>query len=476
MSVYYKDVALVKEIESPENPQALEKRVALIPEDVGRLVNYGANVFVESGAGEKIGFSDSDYENYGAKIQSHHEVYQNKDMIIKFKGPSLDSINHMKNGSTLFCMAHFHSYPQRAQLLQQNNINVIAMEEILQSPKKEPDCDVLSRMAMNTFLLPYVETDSMHEIDLYIVQYSKRMKGAVRRASNRNPRSLTILQDDFNLDKIPSIDGNCLFFYDSETFNQPQQLSLIEYLKQTKANIFNLSEFEKIQGEDKVNQYRQSHEPFLLGKRRIECLHQTGQAGARFGLKLLNEQSQKQSHLVNAIVLGYGNVAQGAIDELYQKGVKNIQVLGKTHTQKGQIEQWLSKADLIINGAEQAYELRGKNYLITNDHVKNTIKNGSVIIDLIGGSIDNRSPVEPVKSCTFLTDPYFIQDDVVISSVWGWPMMGLEKESAIQYSSQIIDVLLGKEKLISGLNKTEKGLQRALVCGPFSIVEENELN
>ena len=42
----YKTIGLAKEIESPENPGALEKRVALIPDDVKKLVDFGCEVFV----------------------------------------------------------------------------------------------------------------------------------------------------------------------------------------------------------------------------------------------------------------------------------------------------------------------------------------------------------------------------------------------------------------------------------------------
>jgi len=47
LSIAFKNIALVKEIESPENPAGLEKRVALTPEDVGQLTAAGVNVFVE---------------------------------------------------------------------------------------------------------------------------------------------------------------------------------------------------------------------------------------------------------------------------------------------------------------------------------------------------------------------------------------------------------------------------------------------
>jgi hypothetical protein len=66
-----------------------------------------------------------------------------------------------------------------------------------------------------------------------------------------------------------------------------------------------------------------------------------------------------------------------------------------------------------------------------------------------------------------MDDPHFVQDGVTVSSLWGWPMMGMMRETAVRYSGQIRDVLLGPERLIRGLHHLAPGVQRALVCGPF---------
>lgn len=81
-------------------------------------------------------------------MQKAEAIYKDKDMIIKFKGPSLASISQMKKGCTLFCMAHFHSFPDRAKMLEDSEINVIAMEEILESPKVQTDKHILARVGM----------------------------------------------------------------------------------------------------------------------------------------------------------------------------------------------------------------------------------------------------------------------------------------------------------------------------------------
>ena len=171
------------------------------------------------------------------------------------------------------------------------------------------------------------------------------------------------------------------------------------------------------------------------------------------------------------IVLGYGNVARGAMHEISNQGFKNIHVLGRTQTSKNRIEEYLKDVDLVINGADIAKEIRGITYLISNDHLRDIIPKGSVIIDLVGGSASNRSAIEPVLNCTYLTAPSFEQNGITVSALWGWPMLGMMKESAIKYSSQIVDVLIKTEKLINGIDKLSINVKRALVCGPFKKIE-----
>jgi len=462
----FTSIALAREIESPENPGALEKRVALIPENVGTLVSAGLKVFVEHGAGEGVGFSDEEYIAAGALMQSADEIYCDKQIIIKFKGPALASIEQMKSGCTLFCMAHFGSYPDRAKLLEDKRINVIAMEEIAESPKVNTDEAILGRQSMATALKPYFENNTIGGLRVRVIGWSERLRGAIRRCGNRNPRSMRVIQPDLTFEQLDVSGPDALYFYDSKSFQDPH--GILDRLKDAGTVLFDMAEFENTRGASAIAAYRQSHPPSEFGLRRIQCLHETGQAGARYGVELL-KQNKPDLDLsqAKAIVLGYGNVAQGAMDELHQNGINEIHVLGRAHTAKGRIDFWLKNVDLVINGAEQSPELRGRNFLISDKHLKDLIPDQSVVIDLIGGSATNRSPVEAVIACSFLTDPNFLQDGVTVSSLWGWPMLGMMRETAIRYSGQITDVLLGYEKLVDGLGELKPGVQRALVCGPY---------
>jgi alanine dehydrogenase len=462
----FRTIGLAREITSPENPGGLEKRVALVPDDVAKLVAAGAAVFVERGAGEGVGFSDDEFKGAGATLQAPGAIYKNKDLIIKFKGLALASIRELSPGAAIFCMAHFHSYPERAKMLENGRINVIAMEEVLASPKIQSHADLLGRVAMNAALSPFFADNSMAGLRLRIIEYTPRMGGAIRRAGNRDPRSMTIIRGTTRYSDLNSTGTDSLYFYDSSSFNDAA--GLLAELAQSGAHLFDMAAFEETSGRAAVDAYKATHPPLELGMRRIECLHETGQAGARFGFELLR-RNKPALDLARAkvVVLGYGNVARGAMDEIYAHGVEQIAILGRTHTNKDRISYWLRDADLIVNGADLSPHLRGIHYLVTNDHVRNLIPKGSVIIDLVGGSETNRSPIEPVINCTFLDAPAFEQDGITISALWGWPMMGMMRETAIRYSGQITDVLLGPDKLLNGLTNSSPGIKRALVCGPF---------
>jgi len=466
LSIAFKNIALVKEIESPENPGGFEKRVALTPEDIGQLTAAGVNVFVEYGAGLGVNFEDAEYLENGAVMQKVDDIYKDKDMIIKFKGPSLESISRMKKGCTLFCMAHFHSFPDRAKLLEENQINVIAMEEILESPKVQTDEQIIARTSMKAAIKNFIDDGTIGNLKIFVIGRNERLAGSIRRAGNRNPRSLSLLHENVKFEELTETGSETLYFYDSADFNDSN--GIIRKLKQTRSHIFDLHEFEIKHGDAAIAEYRKTHAPAEFGLRRIQCLHETGQAGARYGIKLLKENKpQLDIRDAKVVVLGYGNVARGAMHEIYDQGFKNIHILGRTQTAKDEIDFWLKDVDLVVNGAELPIKQRGITYLVSNDHLKKVIPKGSVVIDLVGGSETNRSPVESVLSCTFLTEPHFIKEEVTVSALWGWPMLGMMRESAIKYSSQITDVLITTEKLIKGLDSLSAGVKRALVCGPF---------
>ncbi|MEE2925025.1 MAG: alanine dehydrogenase [bacterium] len=464
----FQRIGLLREVEGPENPGAMEKRVALAPTEVQALVKLECRVFVEEGAGLGVGFSDAEYIEAGAEIQTHELIYSDKDLLIKFKGVAYDCISRIDRGATLLCMAHNASFPDRAQKLLDQNVNVIAMEEIVETPKHMSDDLVLSKTAMRYCL--HNMGIPLPDLEVNILGYSSRLTGAIRRAGNRNPKHLKVFRSDVSLEEMGNLSKNSIVFYDSYWRDGRQfRPKVVDELKlsQSTACLFDLREFEENFGIESIQRYRETHPPYEFGMRRIQALHETGRAGARYGLSLLkNEGKGLQADQAKVLILGYGNTGTGAMDECLQQGVRQIEILGRRQTAKGTIEHHLRNVDLVINGAEQPAELRGKNYLITRKHARELLSDGTVVIDLIGGSASNRSPVENIIECTYMTQPYFKEDGVLFSALWGWPMMGFMRESAIKYSRQILDVLVGTERLIDGIENVHHGIKPAILKWP----------
>ncbi len=83
----------------PRERAAGERRVALVPELVGRLVAGGFDVIVERGAGEAASFPDAAYEEAGARVVD--DVYGEADAVAKVQKPSEDEVARLREGQVL---------------------------------------------------------------------------------------------------------------------------------------------------------------------------------------------------------------------------------------------------------------------------------------------------------------------------------------------------------------------------------------
>ena len=115
----------------PKETELQEQRVALVPESVGFLVANGHRVVVESGAGQKANFSDSDYSESGAEIiHDTKEVYK-ADIILKVSPPNDKEISLMKYKQILFSALQLTAQPKDAlKKLMAKKITAIAWDYI----------------------------------------------------------------------------------------------------------------------------------------------------------------------------------------------------------------------------------------------------------------------------------------------------------------------------------------------------------
>lgn len=137
----------------PKEIKTQEYRVGLIPASVRALVEVGAKVFVQAGAGQGSGIEDKAYEQVGATIlQSAKDIWQKADMVIKVKEPLPSEYDLMREGQALYTYLHLAVVPDLAQALVNKKITSIAYETI-QLPNKslpllKPMSEVAGKMAV----------------------------------------------------------------------------------------------------------------------------------------------------------------------------------------------------------------------------------------------------------------------------------------------------------------------------------------
>ena len=78
-----------------------ETRVAATPETVKKFIGLGADLYVESGAGENASISDADYEAAGATVAPLAKVLDGAGIILAINGPDPASLNVARAGTLL---------------------------------------------------------------------------------------------------------------------------------------------------------------------------------------------------------------------------------------------------------------------------------------------------------------------------------------------------------------------------------------
>ena len=108
-----------------------EKRVALLPETVSRLIKKGFEVAVEAGAGVGSHFADALYQEAGAKIISNaNELLANAQIVLKVQAPQISEVEAMKAGTILIGFISAHQNKEIVEQLKNKQITTFAMELI----------------------------------------------------------------------------------------------------------------------------------------------------------------------------------------------------------------------------------------------------------------------------------------------------------------------------------------------------------
>ena len=154
--------------------------------------------------------------------------------------------------------------------------------------------------------------------------------------------------------------------------------------------------------------------------------------------------------------MGYGNLAAGAIRCAARKFAK-LEILNKRDF--NEMEKHLPGTDILVDAINRPYrrEVDKEPAFVTRAMLK-LLNPGAVIVDLVSNPV-NHAPVETMRP-TFLNDPHFTVDEIVHTSLWGWPGMD-PKPIAKRYSIQLRPIL--KNIADRGLEKCDSFIKNVIV-------------
>ena len=132
----------------PRETFAGEKRVALVPEVVEKIIKLGFKVVLESGAGEAANFSDETYRAAGAEVVSGAAaLWSDSDIVLKVRAPNMDEVALMRQGGILIGFIWPAQNPEIMQQMNARNVTALAMDCLPRTLSRAQKMDALSSTA-----------------------------------------------------------------------------------------------------------------------------------------------------------------------------------------------------------------------------------------------------------------------------------------------------------------------------------------
>ena len=124
-----------------------ERRVALVPELVGRLKAAGLDVLVETGAGSGASILDQAYADAGAAVVAADALYAQSDIVLRVARPSPQEIERLRAGQTVVGFLSPLIDPQLARQLADRGVTAISLDAIPRTLSRAQTMDALSSQA-----------------------------------------------------------------------------------------------------------------------------------------------------------------------------------------------------------------------------------------------------------------------------------------------------------------------------------------
>jgi NAD(P) transhydrogenase subunit alpha len=131
----------------PKEAAPGERRVALVPESVKKLIQAGYDVSIEAGAGETAGYPDAAYRDAGAAAETDSaSLLGSADLVLKVGAPTAAEVSSMRQGAIYLGSLMPLRNPEVAQALAQRRITAFSTDAIPRTTRAQ-SMDTLSSMA-----------------------------------------------------------------------------------------------------------------------------------------------------------------------------------------------------------------------------------------------------------------------------------------------------------------------------------------
>ncbi|HYL40183.1 MAG TPA: hypothetical protein VET90_02640, partial [Candidatus Binatus sp.] len=124
-----------------------ERRVALVPEALGKLQAAGLEVLVEQGAGTGALIPDGAFTDAGATVVSTEDLYRQADVIARVQKPSPEEAARLRSGQAVIGLLQPLLDPALMQTLASAAVTAISLDAIPRTLSRAQTMDALSSQA-----------------------------------------------------------------------------------------------------------------------------------------------------------------------------------------------------------------------------------------------------------------------------------------------------------------------------------------
>lgn len=213
-----------------------EQRVALVPQDVKRLVEQGHQIFVESNAGFSAGFSDQDYQHAGAMIRVVHGndlsnfqgLFSGIDVVVRVKRASYQrerlENQSMAAGTRIIGaldpfekdslhIAEYHQQKLKAYSIDQLRLAADSPINILAS---------MSRIAGKLAIIEAAKLARRHVENVLIIGFGTLGQAALKQAKAMNFQAYVAVRDESQARRVEASQGIAVMLNPHDSLHDQQ--------------------------------------------------------------------------------------------------------------------------------------------------------------------------------------------------------------------------------------------------------------